>query len=151
LVNKIVEILIVVPHRPVLFSAVAITAGDVAVVVDDVVADRGPVVAGVPGPASEIALRSADQNSAVSVAEHRVVGDGDVCGRMPRVDSPSFVLEDNVVVDVAAQIGVIDAVHSWTRASVVSDVMHPVSDDVVIRRRIARPTPSESAQIKSRS
>src|SRR5207302_9650982 len=69
LVNKIVEILIVVPHRPVLFSAVAVTAGDVAVVVDDVIADRGPVVAGVPGPASEIALRSADQNSAVSVAE----------------------------------------------------------------------------------
>src|SRR5690242_21052 len=130
-VHKVMEILIVRSGVSVFGDAVARRAGLQSVAINDVVADDGIVVGYRSGKTPGI-VAVANQNAAVTVVKDRVVGDDHlVCG-MPKVDAPTFAPVHQIVPNVAAQVGVVDAMMILIGLADISDIMHYVADYVVV-------------------
>src|SRR5450830_52719 len=104
--------------------------GGARVVIDDVVDDVGVVDHHAAGRIAAAEFHAAAHRGA-AVAEHRVVGDHHVGRGVPQVDAPGGHAVDDVVVDMAAQVRVVDALHAVAGAR-GTDIVHHVADDVVI-------------------
>src|SRR6185369_11358787 len=107
LVYQVVRIYVVASNAH--FARVAVfTQAYSTIFVNDVVGDDGVVVDDSAGRITDADENTtADKSSAVEAAitKHEIIGNLDVCGSVPQVDSPGGVAVDDIVPDVPAPVG----------------------------------------------
>lgn len=125
LVEQIVRINIVGADSTVLLDS------DAAVVNDNVICHHRVVVSHATRSVAS-AYDNAATDARTSVIEKRVPGYGHIIRRMPQGNSPRRGTVDDVVVDVPAQIRLINALGRVAAARSRADVMHDIANHIVI-------------------
>jgi hypothetical protein len=99
------------------------------VIDDDVVHDHYAFTGDVPGH-----IARTDEDPTCTVAIYKIVGDDHIAGRMPQMNTPRLVSIGDIVIDMSAAVGVVDAVDRKAPGVYIPDIVDDVSDGVRIVR-----------------